>query len=419
RAVALLENPAIASAYPNACKLIRAAYDRSRQKDRINAATLKRFGRRWVRNLSANTHIFSSSDGIEAFAGAFSAMPAIVLAAGPSLDQVLPELTALRDRCLLICVDTALRSVLRYGVQPDITVVVDPQYWNARHLDRCSADASFLVTEPAVWPSVLRTNCRRVFTCSSLYPLGRYLDSAMGIHRGVLGAGGSVATSAWDLARLASCAPVYMAGLDLSFPDGKTHARASLFEQRSLNRGTRLHPGASDSFEAFRGGQPYEAVANDGSTVVTDKRLSLYAWWFSAKAARYPATPTYNLSERGLAIPGLPSARLSDVLALPVIRPKLDAVLDAIAMLPKPPDRSESLYAAIRGLVAELLRLADLADEAVSLSSGRGSGGQAALARLSAIDTAMANSPAADVVGFLFGSAEDVLGSRAKNLDDA
>ena len=51
-----------------------------------------------------------------------------------------------------------------------------------------------------------------------------------------------MATTAWDLARALGSSPVYLSGLDLGFPDGRTHAAASLFEQRALSSGGRLAP---------------------------------------------------------------------------------------------------------------------------------------------------------------------------------
>jgi len=242
KSIVVVENGATMAAFPDAAKAFREQVSRYRKKDEINAATLKRFGRLWVRNLSKNVREAASRPGLASLAGRFAGLPALVLAAGPSLDELEPVLKALAERMVIVCVDTALRSALRLGIEPDFVVVVDPQYWNARHLDRCASPGSVLIAEAAVWPSVLRFRARRTALCSSIYPLGRYVEDRMGPPKGELGAGGSVSTTAWDFARSLGCAPVYMAGLDLSFPGGRTHARASLFEQRALSAGSRLSP---------------------------------------------------------------------------------------------------------------------------------------------------------------------------------
>jgi hypothetical protein len=427
RSIAVIENGATLATFPDAAEALRSQVSRYRKKDEINAATLRRFGRLWVRNLSRNLRSAAAFPGLSSFFGRFKGFPALVLAAGPSLDEIAEQLPGLAERMVIICVDTALRSVLKAGVEPDFIIVVDPQYWNMRHLDRCTSPGSVLITEAAVWPSVLRFPARQTALCSSIYPLGRYVEDRIGPPKGLLGAGGSVATTAWDFSRILGCAPVYMAGLDLSFPDGKTHARASLFEQRSLAEGSRLDPASSAAFRAMHGGRPYQTLANDGSEVTSDERLSLYSTWFTRKLASYPDTPTCNLSSRGLAISGMAHVTASSLDCLPKRRLELNSLL-ATALGSMATASGVDLpgvtvvNAVVAGLKQELQRLAGIADRAVMIAEAAiGSPGtmQLALSELASIDNTVLASEARDVVGFLFASAADAVGGRAKNLDDS
>jgi len=425
RSIAVIENGATMAAFPEAAAALRSQVSRYRKKDEINAATLRRFGRLWVRNLAKNVRLAASCPGISSFAGRFSGFPALVLAAGPSLDDIEPRLPGLAGRMVIVCVDTALRSALRAGVEPDFIVVVDPQYWNARHLDRCASPGSMFITEAAVWPSVLRFRARRMALCSSIYPLGRYVEERLGPPKGALGAGGSVATTAWDFARVLGCAPIYMAGLDLSFPGGKTHARASLFEQRSLSEGRRLEPASNAAFQAMRGGRPFQARANDGSFVTSDERLSLYSSWFTRKAAEHPEAPTYNLSSRGLAIPGLDYREVESLFSLPARRPDIARLIDVAAADPSliPQAGASAVDAIVDDLVAELDRMAGIAERAVTVAESavglNGGALERALDELARIDESVLASQARDVVGFLFASAAEAVGGRARSLDDS
>lgn len=422
RSIAVIDNKTTLGTHADAAARLHEQLDRFSRKDAINQATLERFGRLWVRNIARNIRTTAGLPGVSDIAGTCAGLPALVVAAGPSLDAVLPRLQDLAARMVIVCVDTALRSVLRAGVSPDFVVVVDPQYWNARHLDRCDIGDSVLVVEAAVWPSVLRFRTRRTFVCSSIYPLGRYVEERLGSTKGALGAGGSVATTAWDFARTLGCTPLYMAGLDLSFPGGRTHARASLFEQRSLAGGCRLRPASGDGFQAMRGGQPYQARANDGSSVTSDKRLSLYAWWFSSRLAASPATSTLNLSTQGLEIPGMPCVSLAAALALPARRDVIDAALDALV------DDSSGiaipeLEAILRQLVDDLNDVAGLADEATAIAEEAqavdGCSHDATIRRLALIDEAVLASRARDVVGFLFASAAQALGPPPRSFQES
>jgi len=172
----------------------RRAAERWNAKGAVNENTLRRFGRLWVRNLARNLGPAATSPGVERLEGLFAGMPALVLAAGPSLDAVLPHVRELSRRALVVCVDTALRSLLRFGVEPDFLVVVDPQYWNWRHLAGLESPSSLLVSETAAWPAIFRGSRRGTFLGGSLFPLGRSIEAFAG------GKGGDVTVRVWDLA---------------------------------------------------------------------------------------------------------------------------------------------------------------------------------------------------------------------------
>jgi len=407
---------------------VRAAAERYASKETINGNTLKRFGRLWVRNLAHNMGELGRLPGVARLEGRFAGMPALVLGAGPSLDEVLPHLQELKERCLLIAVDTSLRSILREGVEPDFLVVVDPQYWNWRHLEGLSSPSSILVSESASWPAVFRFGSRAAFLCSSLFPLGRAIEARTGA-KGKLGAGGSVTTTAWDLGRLLRAAPLYMAGLDLGFPRGATHARASLFEQRAISGGRRLAPAEASHAAALFSGGPMWAPANDGEKIRTDKRMTLYAWWFESRLCHAEAPATRNLSSHGLAIPGMGLASLDEVLALPPRRAEIDAILDAAVRDAGDGGAAGSagMAAAAEGLSALLSELAATAEKATraaeeaaqarrDLAAGRDI--SARMARLDGFDRELLAGGANEVVGFLLPPLSEIMGEGAKSLDE-
>ena len=425
---AVLEIKAATSADPHWYGAVRQAAERWNSKGAINENTLRRFGKLWVRNLARNVGTAASSPGVETLAGLFAGMPAIVLAAGPSLDLVLPSIKEISRRALVVCVDTALRSLLRFGVEPDFLVVVDPQYWNWRHLAGLSSPSSFLVSEMAAWPAVFRGQRRATFMGGSVFPLGRRMEAFTG-SKGQLGAGGSVATSAWDLCRIMGCSPVWMAGLDLGFPGGQSHARASLFEQRALSSGSRLSPAASAQAAVLLGGQGFEAVAADGGRVRTDQRMKLYAWWFESRFSRPLSPPTLSLSPGGLGIPGLALGSLEDLLSCPDRRGEIDCHLDrAAAMSPSGASlaqRAAGFSQGLADLCAQLESIAKTAEEAAAAArDGRsvfaaGGDSQGCLAVLERADAALLSLDARDVAGFLLPPFAELAGHAARDLGES
>ncbi len=297
---------------------LSALIERNKHKQEINTNTLERFSSLWLKNSCKNLRSFVQADGISIYAGKAAALPAVVLAAGPSLDTVLPHLAAIKDRALIICVDTALRACLRAGVEPDFIILVDPQYWAARHILDLAAPSSVLVTESAVYPPVYRFACRKVTVCSSLFPLGTYFERRLGT-KGRLESGGSVATSAWDFARFIGCTRIYMAGLDLGYPGNTTHIKGSTFEEAVHRSSGRLRTPDTDNARVLFSAVPGAGTAYDGTPMRTDRRMQLFAWWFESNIAKYPDCRTSSLSEHSLRIPGITCCTCADVLSLPVI----------------------------------------------------------------------------------------------------
>lgn len=403
-------------------------------KDEVNGATLRRFGTRWVRNLVSNIEAIRDLPGIARLEGCAAGLPALLVAAGPSLDEALPLLPEISRRCVLVVVDTALRAVLGAGAVPDFVLVVDPQYWNARHLDRCPVPHSILVSESAVYPSVLRHPRRKAFLCASLFPLGRFVEDRVD-PKGELGAGGSVATTAWDFARIIGASPLWVAGLDLGFPGYKTHFKGALFEERVHAETVRTVPVELRSFRALRDGIPFRAPDASGGQVLTDKRLALYAAWFEARFARHPEARPLSLSGRGLRIAGMESRDSREILALPdrrgEIGERLRAAVEGLDGEFNDPAAKESRKSAFERAVGDLERsleeLGGIAEEAgrgARAAFERRSSLSAAeldrvLERLDAANAAITSSRAKEVAGFLFPPLSDLEREVATPREDA
>lgn len=298
----------------------------------INHNTLKRFGKLWVKNLSRNIDYLAHTGGILDLKDSFRELPALLLAAGPSLDAVLPHLAELKKRFVLVAVDTSFRACVNAGVRPDFLVIVDPQYWNTRHLDGFELGDTILISESSTHPRVFRMLKGDIYFCTSLFPLGKYLEDTLGT-KGKLGAGGSVSTSAWDFARFLGCSPIYCAGLDLSFPDLQTHYKGSFFEERTHWLSDRMTPGETHGFHALYDAMPFKVEANKDGRTLTDQRLIVYKWWFEGQMNRFPETHTGNLSPHGIRIEGMPYEDLKPLLDTNEIREHINLVIDGIKMI--------------------------------------------------------------------------------------
>jgi hypothetical protein len=336
-----------------------------------------------VRNLLSNLPLFLSSAGASTLEGLFAGIPALLLAAGPSLDPVLAELKALRERLVLVAVDTSHRLCRQAGVKPDLLVTVDPQYWNSRHLDWAELGDILLVSEPSVHPRTFhRRDLPHLHFMSSFFPIGELLERVTG-PRGRVGAGGSVATTAWDLARLTGARPLYLAGLDLGYPGRRTHARGAFFEERAHTLSGRLGPAEQQDFLALTDAGLIPVASATGGVALTDRRMILYKWWFENQIKQHPGS-SFTLSADGARVAGLEYRPLGELLELPVQRSAIEERLVRVRTRQGPtgglqaaasglcPAMEEGLGSAARRILEELAqdlgRLEELARRGLELA---------------------------------------------------
>jgi hypothetical protein len=405
KSFSILPNRGILQLYPDYCRGLLSALQTYKSKTEINENTLIRFGETWVKNVIHNMHVLETSSDIRDLRGSFARLPKLLLAAGPTLDALRPRLSDLRTRCIVIAVDTSARFCADTGLRPDFLVVVDPQYWNTRHLDGFPFPDTLLVSEPSTHPRTFRLCRGRVFMGGSVFPLGAVLEKGAG-KRDMLGSGGSVATTAWDFARYLGPGPVYCAGLDLGYPEKQTHFAGSFFEHRTHYLSRRTDPAETMNFAYLRGGAPYYTEAAGGGRVLTDKRLSVYAKWFEQQLAA-AAPETYTLSEKGTAIAGMKTAEIDDVLALPEIRDQIDGTITRIRKKigGGGPDAG-NIREAFRELQLELHSLEKTVRGGIDLSRSLLSAANpeeisSILEGLQTVDTEITTSPIKEIAGFL------------------
>jgi len=254
-----------------------------------------------------------------------------------------------------------------------------------------------------------------VYLCGSMYPLGSFIEQRVD-PKGALGAGGSVATSAWDFSRILGAQQIWIAGLDLAFPGLKTHFRGARFEEKVLAESDRLNPAETWLLHALRGGIPFYAPSISGGQVLTDRRLSLYASWFENRFRQFSAIRNYSLSSGGIAIEGFEPAETEALLALPERRAEIDQRLQAAfsrikAEFFEPEEmrrRGERYENAVNALSSGLRQLQTacekgrkIAEQAMSRDPGPAER-EKTLAALDEVNRCITGSEVKEIAGFLF-----------------
>jgi hypothetical protein len=438
--VALLRLRAVYERYSDYFSTLEDQVRALTHRRNVNFNTLNRFGRLWVRNLARNTRVLLNASDVGETAGLFRGESALLVAAGPTFDSVAPRLASLARRMVVVAVDTAYPLCLSLGIVPDFVVIVDPQYWNTRHLDgvdrklaELGAEPPVVVAESSTHPRVFRLLASSpILLSSSLFPLGRYVETGLGESRRSLGAGGSVSTSGFDFCRLLGVSEIYCAGLDLGFPRMQTHARGSFFEERLLCIADRTQPIDTAIIGYIRGGNPFVAESAGGGSVTTDQRMVVYKWWFEHQLSNPPTderepSRLVLLSGEGLAIAGATLAdggfsatkiQQSDERRLKMqdLRGRL---LEKRGQ-DRSSDKSRKLRAAYEGLSEQLQQIHDIAATALKTSEKAGQRPEA-LEELEAHDRELLQTSAREIVSFLLQrEIREIEGARApENLEVA
>lgn len=263
-----------------------------------NAAARARFGSTYLLNTLANLGAIVRSPSLTSFVPATTG-PAIVVGAGPSLDENARHLAAIADRALIIAVDTAAGPLRRHGIAPHFIVALDPSPANAAHLTEApDLQRSWLIGEASLHPDVFRRFGRRAvtFRVGEDHPWPWLLE--MGVDRPVLRAWGSVITTAFDLALEVGADPVVFAGLDLAYTGGHSHCRGTAHEERWA-QGLAYEGTVDDLWPHLRSGPTLQETDLRGRPTLTSPVLVSFRDWLVERAAQSEAR-VLNASGAGI-----------------------------------------------------------------------------------------------------------------------
>ena len=144
--------------------------------------------------------------------------PAIVVAAGPSLDNNVGQLQAVQNQSVIIAVDTAYKTLLQHEIHPHFVVTTDPTELNRKHFENIEPSSdTILVFDPEVYyTNTQNWRFRQVFINLDKSAFTRWIEHSLGPY-GCQMKGGSVGHTAYFVARDLGADPIIFIGLDLAF----------------------------------------------------------------------------------------------------------------------------------------------------------------------------------------------------------
>lgn len=292
-----------------------------------------------IRNATQNLGHYVTRGGIAPLRGACAGRMAVCVAAGPSLRrnaQLLAD-PAVRDRCVIIAAQTALKPLLRMGVRPHLVTALDHHQISARFYEGLSRDdlrGVTLVIEPKVNPAVPAAFQGQI-RCAADATLDHMLGAGCAFDHGAIEPGATVAHLSYYLARFLGCDPVTLVGQDLGFTEGLYYGPgAAIHDSWACELGEFNTLETMEWQRIARGRAQLSRRADvHGRPIYTDEQMNAYLAQFQRDFARDRARGlrVIDATEGGVRKSHTEAAPLADALALHAGDPTDQTVDDLLA----------------------------------------------------------------------------------------
>lgn len=281
-------------------------------------------------------------------------IPAILVAAGPSLDKNIKELKNAEGRAFLLVVDTALNTVLENGIRPDMTISVDSRKPMTLFKHKDAGNIPIELSPHSNRKVAEGNTARHFYEIDKESYLNRIFWKVTGKKGEQLPTGGSVANNALSLLMKMGFQTIILVGQDLAYPGGKGHTAAAYNSEKDC-----VKPDEKEYIEV-------EDIY--GNKVLTEANMNIYRKWIENNIAAYHEIRVIDATEGGAKIAGTEILTLkesiaqtcqktfdrSDVLELPnafftkeeqqKLKEKIRKIPDELALLENKISEGKKLY---------------------------------------------------------------------------
>lgn len=220
-----------------------------------------------------------------------------LIAAGPSLDKNILELKRKPSNSIFIAVGTVCKKLLKLGIRPDFIIITDALESTYAQIEGLEEEDIPLLVLSTVYYKIVDTyKGKKYLICQKGFKEAE--DLAREKEWMTFQTGGSVSTTAIDIAIQFCCKRMIVVGLDLAYTDYASHATETINWTISDERGKRIVEGM------------------DGKQVYTIKNLDIYRKWIERRIAEEKEIEFIDATEGGAKIAGMKIMALKDVMNL-------------------------------------------------------------------------------------------------------
>ncbi|MFW5800427.1 MAG: 6-hydroxymethylpterin diphosphokinase MptE-like protein [Spirochaeta sp.] len=241
-----------------------------------NRATELHLGRLWIKNSIANyPDAVDAPLSLPTHPGQARDIPAVIIGAGPSTEELLPLLELIAEKAVLIAVDTILPTLIAHNTPPDIVLVLESQFANLADFTPGIPEWTEYILDSSSYPGLVRLlPSQHIRWVHTRFAENSLMDRLYAAELPGFPPLGSVGPAAIYLAESLLSGPLLSAGIDFAYLTEKSHAAGSA---PVISEHLRKHRLVSPLW--YRHAAPRSqriAEARDGSMVYTDMVLSRY-----------------------------------------------------------------------------------------------------------------------------------------------
>lgn len=268
--------------------------------NQLNASggTTRKAGEKFFRNRLANLSLLRSSHDLSGLRDVLAGKPAILVAAGPSLDRSLDDLKKAAGHCVLFAVDSALAPLLQAGIMPDFVTTIDFMDLNFEKLAPFTDEKwpfSLVATIKGTPLITKRLSARRLFLAFNEDLPQQWIHDALALKE-LAPFSFSVAHLSLGIALLMGCDPIIFVGQDLGYTTSEAdHAAGTIIMQHGVPTDREI----------------FHVPGVDGRPVATDRGLLTLQKRFEDIIAAQPGRTYCNASAAGVHIQGTEAIALA------------------------------------------------------------------------------------------------------------
>lgn len=197
-------------------------------------------------------------------------IPAIIVAAGPSLDKNIKELKKAEGRAFIFVVDAALKTAIREGIRPDLVCTVDPRA-PERFYETVGEQEFFWCCSSWTNRYPIKEYGKKVFYYNSIVPWwDKVIQEELDYEYPRIESGGCVSAEAFQLACYLGFQTIIFIGQDLAFTGGQSHTKG-------------IAGVLGDNDEYIKNRRLTQVEDINGKLLYTDFQMDVYRQWFEKK----------------------------------------------------------------------------------------------------------------------------------------